>query len=53
MEDIVVFLGLKVFNSYMFSCSRNAQVTHVEKLQLIIISFPLGYLIHTRSDKAF
>ena len=35
MEDIVVFLGLKLFNSdniNMFSCSRNAQVTFIEKL---------------------
>jgi len=30
VEDIVVFLGLKVINPdnlYAFSCSRNAQVT--------------------------
>ena len=37
MEDIVVFLGLKLFNSdniNMFSCSRNAQVTFIEKLSV-------------------
>jgi len=38
VKDIVVFQDLKVFNdfdnSYMFSCSRNAQVTFVEKPQL-------------------
>ena len=44
-------MGLKVFNyNYdMFSCSRNAQVTAVEKPQLKIISFPNykhEYLIH-------
>ena len=44
LEDIDIFLGLKMFNSdnfYMFSCSRNAQVTLVEKPQLKIISFKL------------
>ena len=33
VQDIVVMLGLKVFNydnSYMFSCRRNAQITFVE-----------------------
>ena len=33
LEDIVIFLGLKVLNSdnsYMFSSSRNAQVTFLE-----------------------
>ena len=42
VEDVVVFLGLKVLNSenFFFSCSRNAQVTFVEKTQLKIIRFP-------------
>ena len=34
VEDTVVFQGLKVFNSdnsCMFSCSRNVQITFVEK----------------------
>ena len=34
MKDIVVFLGLKMFNSdisYLFSHSRNAQDAFVEK----------------------
>ena len=58
-EDIVVFLGLKVFhskNSSMFSCSKKAQVTFVEKSQLKIISLQNhkhSYLIHTWSDKTF
>ena len=42
MERYCRFLGLKVFNSdnsYMFSCSRNAQATEVEKPQLQITSF--------------
>ena len=42
MERYCRFLGLKVFNSdnsYMFSCSRNAQATEVEKPQLQIIGF--------------
>ena len=41
MWKIVVFLGLKVFNSdtsNMFFCSRNVQVNFVEKLLLKIIS---------------
>ena len=36
VEDIFPFLGLKMFNndnSCMFSCSRNPQVTLVEKPQ--------------------
>ena len=36
VEDIVVFLGLKVFNSdnfYTFSCNRNARVTFVKNPQ--------------------
>ena len=42
MEDIVVVLGLKVFDSnksYRISSSRNAQVTFVEKPHLRIVSF--------------
>ena len=42
VQDIVVFLGLKVLNSgiyYLFSCSRNMQVMLVEKPQLKIICF--------------
>ena len=42
MEDIVVVLGLKVFDSnksYPISSSRNVQVTFVEKPHLKIISF--------------
>ena len=42
MEDIVVIIVLKVFNSdssYMFFRRRNVQVTFEEKLQL--------YQIHT------
>ena len=40
VEDIVVFIGLKVFNSdnsRMFSLSKNARVTFVEKPQMKII----------------
>ena len=36
------FLGLKMFNfdhSYICSCSRNAQITFLEKPQLKITSF--------------
>ena len=36
-EDIVFFLGVKIYNKFFFS--RNAEVTFVEKLQLKIISF--------------
>ena len=39
VKDFVVVLGLKVLNSYMFSCSGNAKITSVEKPQLEIISF--------------
>ena len=49
-EDIVVFLGFKVFNSdnsYRFSCTSNTQVTFVEKPQLKIISF--RDIIHNQS----
>ena len=37
VEDIVIFLGLQMFNSdyfCMFSCSRNAQVNFKEKPHL-------------------
>ena len=40
VEDIVVFIGLKVFNSdnsRMFFLSKNARVTFVEKPQMKII----------------
>jgi len=55
LEDIVVLLNLKVsnsVNSYMFSCSRNAQVIIAEKSQLKII-LKHWSLIPTWSDKAF
>ena len=59
-EDTVVFLGLKVFvfdNSYMFSCSRNAQVTFVKNVQTIIIDFlklqTLISLIQTSLNEAY
>ena len=42
VEDIVVSQGLKMFisdDSNMFSCSRNAQVTFVEKPELKINIF--------------
>ena len=42
MENIVVFLDLKVLNSdnfYLFSCNRNTQFTFIEKPKLKIISF--------------
>ena len=42
MEDIVVFLGLRVFktnNSKMFSGSRNEQVTSVEKSHFKMMQF--------------
>ena len=42
MEDIVIFIGLKVLNSnifYMFYCSGNMQATFVENPQLINISY--------------
>ena len=53
------FLALKLFDFYccfIFSCSRNVQVTFEEKPQLKIISFPNfkhWYLIKTWSGKAF
>ena len=40
LEDIVMFLGLKVFNcnnSFMFPCSRNAKVKFVENPKLKMI----------------
>ena len=58
VEDIVVLLGSKVFNSdnsNMISCSINAQVTFLEKPQLQIISFQdynHSYQISTFWDKA-
>ena len=54
MEDIVVFLGLKVLYSAK-SCIRYFQVTFVEKQKMKIISFKKykhRYLNHTLSDKA-
>ena len=43
MEDTVVLLGFKVFNSdssFLFFCCKNTTiVTFVEKMQLKIISF--------------
>ena len=39
VKDCVVVQGIKVLNSYMFSCSGNAKNTSVEKPQLEIISF--------------
>ena len=42
--DIIVLLGLKVLsndNSKRLACSRNAQVTFVEKPQFKIISFQI------------
>ena len=59
-EDTVVFPGLKVFvfkYSYMFSCSRNAQVTFVKNVQTIIIDFlklqTLISLIQTSLNEAY
>ena len=40
VEDIVIFLGLKLSNSEFFSFIRNAQDTFDVKPQLKIISFP-------------
>ena len=42
VKDIVIFLGLNAVtsdNSYLFSNSKNAQVTFVEKRQFFIMSF--------------
>ena len=58
MENIVVFLCVKVFNSdnsLMHFCIRKVQVTYVLKPQLKIISFQIykhWYLIHEWWDKA-
>ena len=41
VENVVVFLGSNSNCSFMLSCSRNAQGTFVEKLQLKIISFKI------------
>ena len=44
LEDVVAFLGIKVSNSensYMFSCSRNADVTFVEKPQFKMSVFKI------------
>ena len=56
VEDIIVFLGLRKFNSYACSGSKNARVNSVKNMQLKKISFWMykhGYLIHTWSDEAF
>jgi len=39
VEDIVIFLGLKVSNSIMFACSKNLQFNSVENSKYKIISF--------------
>ena len=55
---LVVFLALKLFNSYKFSIvfeARNVYVNFVEKSELKFISFQKqkhGFLIHTWSDRA-
>ena len=49
VEDIVVFIGLKMFDSYLFSAVGNTQVTSEENSQSKIII----YRIHTLSDKPF
>ena len=55
-NDIFVFLGLKVYfsnSSFIFFCSRNAQLPFVEKPQLKITSFQNHkHPIHTWLDKA-
>ena len=56
MEDIVVFQGLKAFNSensFMFSCSGNAQATFVEKPQLKIISLQILNNVVNRAFTSF
>ena len=57
VEDIVVLLGLKVFNSdifYNFSCRRYAQVTFEERnhnwKKIRFQVYKQWYLIHTWSD---
>ena len=58
VEDIVVFINLKVFNSdnsQMFSCNRNAQISFAENSHVKLISFQNQkhwYLIYASSDKA-
>ena len=58
MEDIVVFLSLKVCNFdnfQVFSYFKNAQITFLKKSQLKIISFleiETLYIIHTWPEKA-
>ena len=45
MEDIVICLGLEVFNLdyfYLFPCSRNTQVTFLARAQSEIIIFKIG-----------
>ena len=44
VRDIVVFTRSDIL--YMFFCSRNAQVTFVEKSQLQITSFEIKILIY-------
>ena len=42
LEEMIVFLGLKVFNSdnsFIFRCSGITQITFAETLHLKIISF--------------
>ena len=44
IEDIVVFSDFRVFHtgdSYIFPCSRNAQLAFIEKIQSKIISFQI------------
>ena len=55
MEDIVVFMTRKVFNSDIKSIASFKQVIFAEKLQIKITSLwkqKHKYLIHTRPDKA-
>ena len=55
-EDIVVFLGLKVFsfgNFHIVSCNRNAQVNFAEQPQLKYLKLKTLIIIHTWLDKAF
>ena len=52
MEDIVVFLGLKVFNcdiSCIFSCSTNAHVTFVN---IEIVNIDIFKLDQTKLSKS-
>ena len=55
MEDIVVFLGFKVFNSnhsHIFFLQKKCASHFRRKPQMKIISYISWYLIHTWSDKA-